>query len=433
MSNYLIHRQGKRGIYTNFPVQRRHRGRCQHPMRLKIGNTMQEAMERLPAALKVAQAIQKAMDSTPPGKDPTLEKQRWSLANYKNQIFNDKVFIQQGNFEESDTDDKVVDLIRNEDIKPKQITIPTSNHHTWQQLVDEVRRREPNKSEHTLVQFDTRIKQFIEVTKQEYVEACCREDVLKWRDWLQQTRDKNTTFKAYYKMMRRLYQYAHQWGWHDNEPNDLFQNRYVTNVNVENQDDYGLINEKKDLDIKVPDAFFSMRKFSKATDSQKQSIVNWWIMRYTCCHKGEADGIMWEDIDLERRTIKIERNAIRSVKRTQRARELPILDPLYDVLKRYQDETKRYVGSIHGHKKGMKATDLASHISQWMYQQKWGDVTYSPKDARDYGNTVLQSKYGDDRRVSAINGHKQDKGNSTGVYGKITLESKREVLMALLE
>ena len=234
-------------------------------------------------------------------------------------------------------------------------------------------------------------------------------------------------------MMRRLYQYAHQWGWHDNEPADLFQNRYVTNVNVENQDDYGLINEKKDLDIKVPDAFFSMRKFSKATDSQKQSIVNWWIMRYTCCHKGEADGIMWEDIDLERRTIKIERNAIRSVKRTQRARELPILDPLYDVLKRYQDETKRYMGSIHGHKEGMKATDLASHISQWMYQQKWGDVTYSPKDARDYGNTVLQSKYGDDRRVSAINGHKQDKGNSTGVYGKITLESKREVLMALLE
>ena len=148
--------------------------------------------------------------------------------------------------------------------------------------------------------------------------------------------------------MRVLYQHAYTWGWHDNDPFDMFESRYIRGITVGKRQPKGVIKKDKVTDITPADEYYRMTKYDKAAPSIKKNIVTWWIMRYTCAHIGEAEGIVWEDIDFNKKTIRIQANSVRELKTEQRGRELPLLEPLYKLLLKHKRHTKGISGSIHG-------------------------------------------------------------------------------------
>ena len=159
-----------------------------------------------------------------------------------------------------------------------------------------------------------------------------------------------------------------------------------------------------------------------------QYVVTWWIMRYCLCHVSEAEGVMWEDIDLENKTIWIRANAIRDLKTSYRPRQIPMLEPLHRVLSLHQRKTKQTKGNIFGIAEG--TTRFGANIQN--YIKKVGD--YTPKDAKDASNSVIQSMWkGNQRVILELNGHGfKEQKTETHKYGSITMETKLECLSLLL-
>ena len=384
----------------------------------------------------MVQGLIKLMEITPPNPDPAYERKRWKLTNHLTEILNIKPAGNYVTTWNGPADDIEPDLIKEQINKQnnKDSDIDTSNMHKWMDVPDEEKRRNPSKSENTLDSWRASIKKYIEATGSIYVEQCSKDAVIKLRDYLQQTCTSKGTLQGVYSRMRVVYQHAYTWGWHDNDPIDMFESRYIRGITVGKRKPKGIIKEDKVIDITPADDYYRMSKYDKAAPSIKRFIVNWWIMRYTCAHVGEADGLVWEDIDFNKKTIRIQANSVRELKTEQRGRELPLLDPLYKLLLKHKRHTKGMSGSIHGLPDNIDRRKLGKTMKNNMSRFITGpDGNYGPKKARDLGNTIIKTKYkGNPETLYAINGHKRQSGNSTAAYGDITLEAKREALELLL-
>ena len=440
MANYIKRRGQRKAWYFQKAVPVHLQGRAGKTWELCLGRDYATAVEASGRALRVVQGLTELMEITPPNPDPTYERKRWKLTNHLTEILNIKPAGNYVTTWNGPADDIEPDVIKEQihaqtsTKQSKDAVVDPSNMHKWVDIPMEEKRRNPSKSENTLESWNTAIKKYVEATGSIYVEQCDKDAVIKFRDYLQQVCTSKGTLQGVYSRMRVVYSHAHVWGWHDNEPRDMFESRYIRGISVGQRKPKGVIKEDKVIDITPADEHYRMSKYDKAAPSIKEQIVTWWIMRYTCAHIGEAAGIVWEDIDFKNKTIRIQANNVRELKTEQRGRELPLLEPLYKLLLKHKRHTKGVSGSIHGLPDNIDRRKLGKGMKTYMWRYIQGpDGNYSPKKARDWGNTVIKANYkGNPETLYAINGHKRQSGNSTAAYGDITLEAKREALELLL-
>ena len=442
MPSYLKRRRGRQSWYFQIAVPKDLQGRCGATLELAVGRDHATALEASGRALRVARGMFDLMRLTDENPDPSFERKKWKLSNHLAEILNIKPV---GNFVtgwNGPADDIEPDLIKEQiirNIEPSKDAVvdddvDTTEMHLLLDIMDEEKRRNPTKSENTLDGWKSAINKFIEASGVKYVEQINKDAVIKFRDYLQQTSTTKGTLSNSYTRMRTAYKHAYTWGWHDNEPFDMFESRYISGITVGKRMPKGVIKENKVTDISPCDDIYRMSSYDRAAPSIRRFIVNWWVMRYTCAHISEAEGVCWEDIDFNKRTIKIQANSVRELKTDQRGRELPLLDPLYELLLKHKRLTKGISGSIHSLPDNIDRRKLGrtmkSHMNKYIHGP---DGNYSPKKARDWGNTVIKANYkGNPETLYAINGHKRQSGNSTAAYGDITLEAKREALELLL-
>ena len=440
MPHYFKRRRGRKSFYFQIATPVEHHGRIGKTMELSLGRDHAAALEACGRALRVARAMFDLMRRTPPNPDPAYERRKWRLTNHLAEIFDTQPqgsFTASWNGSAEDIEPDTIKQTISQGINKPQNSFKdadTSNMHKLIDVGPEEKRRNPSKSENTLDSWDAAIKKFIDATNIHYVEQIDQDAVIKFRDYLQKTCATKGTFSGIYSRLRTVYSHAHMWGWHDNEPCDMFQSRYTRGISIGQRKPKGLIKENKVTDIRPADDYYRMTKYDKAAPSIKKNIVTWWIMRYTCTHISEAEGIVWEDIDFDKKTIRIQANSVRELKTEQRGRELPLLEPLYELLLKHKRHTNGVTGSIHGLPNNIDRTKLGKVMKSNMYKYITGpDGNYSPKKARDWGNTVIKAHFkGNPETIQAINGHKRDTGNATAAYGDITLEAKREALSLLL-
>ena len=437
MPNYLKRRRGRKSYYFQIATPTDLQGRCGATMELAVGRDHATALEACGRALRVARGMFDLMRITPANPDPAYERRKWRLTNHIAEILDARPVgsvTTSWNGSASDIEPDEIKESMQENQARKRVRVDTSTMHKWIDVPTEEKHRNPSKSENTLESWHASIKKFIEATNIHYVEQCDKDAVLKFRDFLQQTCHKKGTLQGIYSRIRVVYTHAHVWGWHDNEPADMFESRYIRGISVGQRQPKGVIKDAKVTDITPADDYYRITKYDKAAPSIKKNIVTWWIMRYTCAHISEAEGVVWEDIDFDKKTIRIQANSVRELKTEQRGRELPLLDPLYELLLKHKRNSKGITGSIHGLPDNIDRRKIGKVMKSNMYKYITGpDGNYSPKKARDWGNTVIKANYkGNPETLYAINGHKRQSGNSTAAYGDITLEAKREALELLL-
>ena len=438
MANYIKRRGQRKSWYYQQAVPKHLQGRAGKTWELCLGRDYATAVEASGRALRVVQGMIELMEITPPNPDPTYERKKWKLTNHLTEILNIKPagnYVTTWNGPADDIEpDSIKEKIHQQNNKDAAIDINTLHMHKWTDVPDEEKRRNPSKSENTLDSWRASIKKYIAATGSIYVEQCSKDAVIKLRDYLQLTCTSKGTLQGHYSHMRVLYQHAYTWGWHDNDPFDMFESRYIRGITVGKRKPKGQIPKEKVIDITPADDYYRMSKYDKAAPSIKRFIVNWWIMRYTCAHVGEADGLVWEDIDFNKKTIRIQANSVRELKTEQRGRELPLLDPLYKLLLKHKRHMKGISGSIHNLPDNIDRRKLGKTMKNNMNRFITGpDGNYGPKKARDLGNTIIKTNFkGNPETLYAINGHKRQSGNSTAAYGDITLEAKREALELLL-
>jgi integrase len=441
MPNYLKRRRGRKAWYFQIATPKDLQGRVGATMELSVGIDHATALEASGRALRVARGMFDLMRRTPPNPDPAYERRKWRLTNHINEILDIKPsgsFTTSWNGSKDDIEPDSINqrVIENVNERThKRMDVDIKSMHKWMTIPEEEKRRNPSKSENTLDSWVNAIKKFIDATGIHYVEQVDKDAVIKFRDYLQETCTTKGTFQGIYSRLRTVYRHAHMWGWHDNEPRDMFESRYISGISVGKRQPKGIIKENKVTDISPADDYYRITKYDKAAPSIQKNIVTWWIMRYTCAHIGEAEGIVWEDIDFDKKTIRIQANSVRELKTEQRGRELPLLEPLYELLLKHKRHTNGITGSIHGLPDNIDRRKLGKVMKSNMYKYIHGpDGNYSPKKARDYGNTVIKANYkGNPETLYAINGHKRQSGNATAAYGDITLEAKREALSLLLD
>ena len=436
--DHLKIRKG-RGYYFQRATPKDLRGRTSAVQEIAVGKDYARALEAAGRAYRVCDNMFTLMRATEPNINPDYERRKWRLSKYRFEILNikpegDYVTLWNGPANDIDPDtikEKVTVNVAN---KKDKVTLNTSKCYTWMDIVHEEKRRNPTKSENTLQGWTLVINKFIKATGVSSIHDISKDAVIKWRDYLQETCTSNNTLSLYYVRTRTIYKHAYAWGWHDNEPFEMFTSRYISGISVGQRQPKGVIKQNKVTDIKPCDEHFSMNKYSKAAPSIKRFIVNWWIMRYTCAHVGEADGLVWEDVDFDNNTICIQANSVRELKTAHRGRELPLLEPLKQLLLKHKRHTKGTTGSIHGLPDNIDRRQLGKTMKTHMYRSITSeDESYSPKKARDWGNTVIKANFkGNPETLYAINGHKRQSGNATAAYGDITLEAKREALELLL-
>ena len=149
------------------------------------------------------------------------------------------------------------------------------------------------------------------------------------------------TFKQYWQAMGHL---QHATGEDVIQINPWNKNE-ATNKSL--KDAHGSKQIIKVNDIRPADKFFDPVTITHAAYHSRHAVC-WWIMRYTLTHVSEAEGIMWGDIDFDNNTIGIQLNKMRPLKTNSRRRVLPMVEPLREVLDKWRELSKIYVGCIFG-------------------------------------------------------------------------------------
>ena len=242
----------------------------------------------------------------------------------------------------------------------------------------------------------------MEVTKRQNIDEITEDDVRKYRDHLIDTVSGNTA-KTRIGYVKAIFNVAKEEGWIESNPFDCINKRYIKSVTTPKQ-----VKLLDDVDKKV-----------EVLTEYQQCL--YWLMRYTGTHVSEAAGLRYEDIDLNAGVIHIRSNDIRPLKNEYRTRDLPIIQPLKErltVLLRKQASGHIFPGLYD------------ERSARWASNLSWGrKLGISPKACRDAVATQLRDKDINERVLGAILGHSPK--NSTGVYGSVSMEAKRNALEKL--
>ena len=274
--------------------------------------------------------------------------------------------------------------------------------HRAEDLINQaIRLKQPAPS--TQIEWRNHLGKAMAVAKRQNIDEVTEADARKYRDYLLDTVSGSTT-KTRIRYVKALFNVARDEGWIDNNPFDCINMSYIKTKATPKQ--VKLLDEADSKVDVLPDY---------------QQLI-YWLMRYTGTHVGEAAGLRFEDIDLKSGVIHIRSNQLRPLKNEYRTRDLPIINTLKEkltVLLRKQ---------------------ASGHIFPGLYDEKnarWGNklrwerhLHITPKACRDAVATQLRDAEINERVLGSILGHTPR--SSTGVYGSVSMEAKRNALDKLM-
>ena len=400
MTRYLKERQGRNGYYFQRAVPEALQGRLGRVWTAKAGNTKEEATREVLRLLELTDKI-----ITICRHEPSLEIRLQDVVNASDVYVSDM-----GDNEMIDT----LDVIDHRFIKTKA---EQNVDNEFGIVIDRIKLKvAPSVS--TVRGWRTELKLFSEQSGCKSFSTVTHEIVEKYIEYLVSTCNKHSSFKTKYNRLKTVNKYAQAYKIVDEL---YFDTGKIMGIKV-NKGPRGVIKEEKCLDILPADTYFALNKLGKKNKYFDTYIRTHWCMRWTIGHIGEIEGLVWEDIDLNNRTLSIQANELRELKTTQRGRTLPIIEPLYQLLMDMYNQSTIKQGSIF---KKRPTLDWGASI-----RYHYTKVNLCPKDCRDYGSGLIQSKFGDqDRRVKLIHGHGKSDGTSTADYGDI----KPEALLPMME
>ena len=407
MATYLKQIKGRNGYYFQRAVPKDLQGRLGHLWKRKAADTRTEATREALRLLGVTDRIIDVCRADP----QTIIK------------FNDVAQIDTSFVSDFGDNDPIdaYDVIDNRFIHRKEIRYDVK--HDWQLLIDEIVKRNPEQPHHTVRQWRSECKLFVKQTNCASVDQLTHDLVDEYVLHLRDTCNKQSTLKTKWGRLKSLNEYAMAYRW----TNELFFNKEKLKGVKIKEHARGTIEEEKCLDIAPADDFFRLAILGTHTKNFDQYIRTHWVMRYTLAHVSEAEGIVWEDIDMDARTISIQANELRELKTDQRGRKLPMIDPLFNIIKDMYDSSHTRTGSIFNLK---PTNDWGNNVRRY-YRNIQGHFT--PKSCRHYGSGVIQSIHGDqDRRVKYIHGHGKKGETSTAQYGDISTDSLKPYLELLM-
>ena len=273
--------------------------------------------------------------------------------------------------------------------------------HSFDALIDLCQRlKQPAPT--TLIQWKQRMKELRNICSVNDVTKVTESDARKYRDH-QLSNCAGTTTKNRIKYLKALFTMAKEEGWIKTSPWDAIILKRIK----------GTYKKKEVKHLNNAD------KVVEKGVLQNNSELVYWICRYTGTHVSEAAGMVHGDIDLTANIIHIRENELRPIKNDYRERELPITSRLREKIEQlYQPGTE------------------GKHISPGFYDAKgkrWGGklqwsrlIGISPKMCRDTAATTMRDSNINERVIGAILGHVPV--NSTGVYGAVSMEAKKEAL-----
>ena len=411
MPTYLRTLDKKPGYYFQRGVPKDLQGRLGKLWKLKAGNTRQEATREALRLLTVTDHIIEVCR-----KDPTRRLKLTDLARVDINHVSD--------FGDNDPID-ASDVVDHAFIEKKR---DTSNDvtHDWQLLIDKILERNPDQPHNTIRSWRSECKAFVTATGCNSINDLTHDIVDEYVMILRDACRKQDTLNSKFARLKSLNEYAMSFRW----TTELYFNKDKLKGIKIKEHARGTIGELKVADISVADEHFSLNKIGHGHCNSKNHdnyIRTHWIMRYTLGHISEVEGLMWEDIDMQNKTISIQANELRELKTDQRGRKLPMIDPLYQILLDMYNSSQTKTGSIFGYRpKSFWGTGIRKE-----YQKIPG--SYSPSSCRHHGSGIIQSKHGNlDRRVKYIHGHGKKGETSTAQYGDISTDSLRPYLELLM-
>ena len=400
MTRYLKERHGRSGYYFQRAIPEALQGRLGRVWTAKAGNTKEEASRELLRLLTLTDKIISICRH-----EPSAVIRLQDVAN-----INDVHVSDLG-------DNDIIDTLDIIDERFIHTTDDQTVENDFNSVIERITLK-ADVSASTVRGWRSEVKLFSEQTGCKSFDSVTHEIVEKYIEHLVSTGNKHKSFKTKYNRLKTINKYAEAY----KITNEVyFDNKKVMGVKIK-EGPRGVIKTEKCHDIKAADEYFAQEKLGKVNKYFDTYINTHWCMRWTIAHIGEIEGLVWEDIDLNNRTLSIQANELRELKTSQRGRILPIIDPLYDLLLNMQNNSTTRTGSIFNKKATL---DWGSSI-----RHHYRPLNLTPKSCRDYGSGLIQNKYGDqDRRVKLIHGHGKSDGTSTAEYGDI----KPETLLPMME
>nr|BDD44255.1 hypothetical protein 1 [bacterium] len=392
MARYLKHEPRRSGYYFQRAVPKPLQHALGKVWKAKAGNTLTEANRE---ALRLLMVTDNIID---------IYRRDQRVVRFQDVVRADTYAI-------SDLGDN--DIIDTYDILDEEFTRKQEHEEiirSWECLLEKITSM-ANPSASTLRGWRSELKLFTKHSRCKSFDAVTHEIVEDYVLVLKDACGSQASLRTKFGRLNSLNKYAQAYKF----TNELyFDPLKLKGVKV-NQGPRGRLEDEKCLDISAADEYFSLDKLGKVSVKFNQYIRTHWIMRWTIGHVGEVEGLMWEDIDMDARTLTFQANELRELKTDQRARKLPMTEPLYQLLK---DMPMSRTGSIFK----LKPTLDWGNAIRKHYRKLDGDLT--PKSCRHYGSGIIQSKHGDvDRRVKLIHGHGKKGVTSTSEYGDIDTAS----------
>ncbi len=256
----------------------------------------------------------------------------------------------------------------------------------------------------TLKEWNAVVKSLISISKTDQIESITDDHARSYRDELL-GKVAGTTLKKSFGYLKGLFNVAVEEKWVEANPFNAVTLKYVkTKAKPKQATTLDHIDQKVE---KLP----------------RLEQCLYWLMRFTGMHIGEASGVLVEDIDLSNGVIHVKPNELRPLKNDYRERDLPIIEPLAEkLLELMPKQAKGYIF----------AGFYDDRQKRWGQKIHWTrQLGVSPKACRDNVATTLRDMDVNERVIGSILGHTPR--NSTGIYGSVSLEAKRNALNKLID
>ena len=394
-TNYLVQIKARSGFYfqRKVPADLQKQLGKKH-WRMKAGNTVQEARRFV---------VQALLDT-----DAEIAQARGTITPELKQWIDNKPTV---------STDQLSQALQQQGLTPEEI-YPRFSEEDAHKLVRselgegareisdllELAKRLKDPAPSTYSEWVRHATKFMEVARKEEINELTDDDARKYRDHLLDSVS-GSTAKTRLRYLKSLFDVAVDEAWMSSNPFNVINMRYIKS-------------KPKVKEARLLDDIDKKVREGSIPDYQAHL---YWIMRFTGTHVSEAAGLRHEDIDLEKGVIHIRPNELRQVKNAYRERVLPILDELKEVLVNVKNKEKGYIFP------GL----YDERCQRWGNGMSWHRrLGVSPKACRDAVATQLRDANINERVLGSVLGHTPK--TSTGLYGSVSLEAKREALMNLI-